>query len=400
MKFTKVFFKLAKSKKPLVIQQGGTSSSKTYSEIQKEIIIALGWQKKRLAKVTSIVAESLPHLKRGAIRDFLHIMKEEGLYSDANWNKSEYTYKFGDSVIEFFSADNDSKMRGGRRNRLFINECNNVTYESFQQLDVRTKEQTTLDYNPVSEFWVHTEVMTHLEHNYIQSTYKDNEYLEDKIVRSIEARKHQENWWKVYGLGEVGSLEGVIFNNWDIVKEIPSNAKLIGYGLDFGYTNDPTSLIEIRMMDNELYLNEVIYQTGLMNNQIAKLIKEKNVPSNAEIYADSAEPKSIDEIKTHGIWIRGADKGQDSIRYGIDILQQYKLHVTENSLNLIKELRNYQWAVDKEGKPTNKPSDIFNHAIDATRYCCSMALTLNSPIDIKKYPNKKEQLKDFSNYAI
>ena len=383
-KFTGVFAKLIKCRKPLIIQEGGTSSSKTYSEIQKEIIIARQWADKGLSKVTSIVSESLPHLKRGAIRDFLGIMKEWKFFNGNNWNKSEYTYKFGDSVIEFFSADNEDKMRGGRRDRLFINEVNNITFESFQQLDVRTKEQTTVDYNPVAEFFIHTEVMPHLEHDFIHSTYKDNNYLEDKIVKSIEARKNQKNWWRVFGLGEIGSLEGLVIEDWDIIKEIPVEAKFIGYGLDFGFTNDPTAVVAVYKYDKAILVDELIYETHLVNTRnpkapdkisIEQRFEENKIGKNDEVIAECAEPKSIEELCSVGYNLLPVVKGPDSIKFGIDILNQHKISVTERSLNLIKEFRNYRWATNKDGKAINKPEDTWNHGVDALRYLAMMRLS-------------------------
>lgn len=320
----------------------------------------------------SIVAESIPHLKRGALKDFIKIMQWTGNFFDSHFNKSSLKYTFANgSYIEFFSADQPDKLRGARRDILFINECNNVPFEAYQQLAIRTKKFIYLDFNPVAEFWVHTELMNEPDSDFIILTYKDNEALDPAIIREIEKAKDKartssywDNWWKVYGLGQLGTLEGVIFNNWKQIDKVPDNATYLGNGLDFGYSNDPTACVDFYEYNGQIIWDERIYQKGLLNNQIANLLKEKNYIT----VADSAEPKSIDEIKSYGVKIIGAEKGSDSIRYGISLIQQNDFLVTSRSLNLIKELRSYVYKVDKTGKSLNIPIDEFNHAIDAGRY--------------------------------
>lgn len=360
--------KIAKLRKRIRIVQGGTSSSKTFTILPFLIQYAIDNPNSEI----SVVAESIPHLKRGAIKDFLKIMQWTDNYNPNNFNKSNLTYKFSNgSYIEFFSADQPDKLRGARRDILFINECNNVAFESYQQLAIRTKKFIYLDYNPTSEFWVHTELINDPNSDFVILTYKDNEALDQAIVREIEKAKEKakssaywENWWRVYGLGEVGSLEGVIFTNWKQIDTIPKEAKYIGNGLDFGYSNDPTACIDFYEWNNKIIWDERIYQKGLLNSQIANLLK----PNNVLTVADSAEPKSIAEIRLHGINIIPAEKGKDSITFGINIIQEREFFVTSRSLNLIKELRGYTWKVDKTGKSLNLPIDEFNHAIDASRY--------------------------------
>lgn len=360
--------KIAKLRKRIRIVQGGTSSSKTFTILPFLIQYAIDNPNSEI----SVVAESIPHLKRGAIKDFLKIMQWTDNYNPNNFNKSNLTYKFSNgSYIEFFSADQPDKLRGARRDILFINECNNVAFESYQQLAIRTKKFIYLDYNPTSEFWVHTELINDPNSDFVILTYKDNEALDQAIVREIEKAKEKakssaywENWWRVYGLGEVGSLEGVIFTNWEQIDTIPKEAKYIGNGLDFGYSNDPTACIDFYEWNNKIIWDERIYQKGLLNSQIANLLK----PNNVLTVADSAEPKSIAEIRLHGINIIPAEKGKDSITFGINIIQEREFFVTSRSLNLIKELRGYTWKVDKTGKSLNLPIDEFNHAIDASRY--------------------------------
>jgi phage terminase large subunit len=354
-------------KKRIKIIQGGTSASKTYSILAVLINKAIIQPNLEI----SIVAESIPHLRRGALKDFLKILKWTNRYYEDQFNKSLLNYQFKNgSSFEFFSADDSSKLRGARRDILYINECNNITFESYNELAIRTKKEVYLDFNPANEFWVHTELKDEADSEFIILTYKDNEALDNSIVQQIEKNRlkaetssYWSNWWRVYGLGEIGMLEGVIFSNWKQIDVLPKEAKLIGIGLDFGYTNDPTAIIEVYNYNGTRILNELKYQTGMLNSDIAKIL-----PKHVPIYADSSEPKSIDEIKRYGVTIKGVTKGKDSINYGIDVIQQQEYLVTSNSINLIKELRAYCWDVDKNGTRLNKPIDNNNHAIDAFRY--------------------------------
>jgi phage terminase large subunit len=366
--------KISKLKKRIRIVQGGTSSSKTFTILPFLIQYAIQTPNSEI----SVVAESIPHLRRGAIKDFLKIMDWTGNYNQNNFNKSNLTYKFTNgSYIEFFSADQPDKLRGARRDILFINECNNVTFESYQQLSIRTKKFIYLDYNPTNEFWVHSELMQDSNSDFVILTYKDNEALDQAIVKEIEKAKvkaetsaYWENWWQVYGLGQIGSLDGVIFNNWQTIDKIPNDARLLGYGIDFGYTNDPTAIVEVYKWNEKRILNEICYEKGLTNTQIAKRINTK-MPA----YCDSAEPKSIAELKLNGINAIAVTKGADSINYGISIIQENNYFVTSQSTNLISELRKYAWDKDKKtGTTLNKPIDDFNHAIDSWRYHEMMTL--------------------------
>jgi phage terminase large subunit len=360
--------KIASLKKRLRIVQGGTSSSKTYSIIPLLITYAIQVPRSEI----SIVSESIPHLKRGAVKDFVNIMVATGNYKDQNFNKSDLKYKFSNgSYIEFFSADQPDKLRGARRDILFINECNNVNFEAYQQLAIRTKKFIYLDYNPTQEFWVHTELKDDPDSDFIILTYKDNEALDKAIVKEIEKAKvraktstYWANWWSVYGLGQVGSLEGVIFTNWKTIYTIPKDAEYLGNGLDFGYSNDPTAIVDFYDWNGQIIWHERAYQKGLLNSQIANILSQNNLITIAE----SAEPKSIAEIKLHGLKIIPTEKGPDSIQFGINLIQQRDFLVTKDSLNLIKELRGYTWRTDKTGKSLNVPIDDFNHAIDAARY--------------------------------
>ena len=348
--------------------QGGTSAGKTYAIIPILCDIA---SKNPLSEI-SIVAESIPHLKRGAMKDFKKIMVETGRFDDNRWNASDFKYTFANgSQIEFFSADNDAKLRGARRDWLYMNECNNMTFHSYTELASRTKQGVYLDWNPTNTFWFHNELLNDKDVDFLTINYTDNEACPESALNFILKAKEKaeqgnafwQNWYKVYGLGEIGNLEGVIFNNWQQIDKIPVDAKLIGIGCDFGYTNDPTALIEVYTYNGKRYVNELMYRSGMLNSDIAKVL-----PKGVIVYADSSEPKSIDEIKRYGIMIKGVTKGKDSIKYGIDVMQQQEYFVTSQSENLIKELRSYSWDKDKEGKKLNKPIEYFNHAIDALRY--------------------------------
>lgn len=359
--------KLLKLKKRIKVIPGGTSAGKTYSIIP--ILINKAIKTSNLE--VSIVSESLPHLRRGALKDFLKIMQGTNRYKEDHFSRTLLKYTFSNgSFIEFFGADQSDKLRGARRNVLYINECNNVNFETYQQLSIRTSDEVWLDFNPTHEFWVHTELKDDPDVERLVLTYKDNEALSPNIVKEIEkgrekakTSKYWENWWNVYGLGLLGSLQGAIFSNWGIIDTIPEEARLVGIGLDFGYSNDPTAIIEVYKYNNTRILNEVAYRTGMVNNEIAKML-----PDHIVIIADSAEPKSIEEIRRQSKNIKGATKGKDSINFGISTMQTQEYLITKRSTNVINEFRNYCWDTDKNGNKMNKPIDNFNHAIDAIRY--------------------------------
>lgn len=369
---TTVINKISKLTKFVKGIQGGTSAGKTFGIIPLLINKA---SKKPLLEI-SIVAESIPHLKRGAMKDFKKIMVQTNRWFDERWNATDFKYTFANgSIIEFFSADNDAKLRGARRDGLYMNECNNMTFHAYTELASRTKEFVYLDWNPTNEFWFHKELLNDDDVDFLIVNYLDNEACPESALNFIlkakekaKTSKFWENWYNVYGLGQIGNLEGVIFSDWKQVDKIPLDAKLIGRGMDFGYTNDPTTLTDIYLYNNEYIFDERIYRTGLTNPDIWREFKALNMDNLIYTIADSAEPKSIQELSHLGMKIQGATKGADSIMFGVQKMQEVNFSVTSNSLNLIKELRSYTWATDKEGNKLNKPIDNHNHAIDGIRY--------------------------------
>jgi len=356
------------------IAQGGTAAGKTVA-----ILLLLINTAQRESNLTiSVVSESLPHLKRGALKDFLNIMQEHRYYQEDRYNRTDrvYTFETG-STIEFFGVDQPDKVRGPRRDVLYINEANNIPYSAFDQLEVRTKRFIFIDHNPISEYWVHTEVVPRMEHDFIILTYLDNEALDPAIRASIESRKHNSNWWRVYGLGEVGVKEGQVYDNWRQLDTVPEEAVRVRRWLDFGFTNDPTAIGSLFTWGHNdegiprVVVDEEEYRTGMNNGQIADKILGLPDPQTL-VVADSQEPKSIEEIKHRGMKnIIGSVKGVGSVNFGIDTVKGFEVYYTKRSTNIAKEERNYLWKIDRDGKPLNVPEDLFNHHLDGIRYVIS-----------------------------
>ena len=353
--------------------QGGTSAGKSVSVLLYLIARAQG---DKVATLSSVVSESFPHLKRGVMKDFLSIMTEHGYYKEERWNRTDFTYEFETgSKIEFFSADSPDKVRGPRRDRLFINECNNVDFETFDQLSVRTKEFIILDWNPTNEFWFYEELLPVYQEGKLLSgranvdhiiiTYKDNEALSKDIVEDIESHRNNKGWWQVYGEGKLGEVDGKIYKDWKKIDEIPHEARLERYGVDFGYSNDPTVIVAIYYWNGAYILDEVLFQKGISNKQIADTL---NSCAKALVMADSAEPKSIDEIRSYGVNIQGVMKGKDSVRNGIQHVQAQRIFYTTGSSNIKRAYENYLWTTDRTGKILNVPHHYLSDSMDAIRY--------------------------------
>lgn len=376
---TKVYknsFKAYLDKARVIANKGGTRSGKTYSVMQLLLVILMTKKKS-----VSVVSETLPHLKRGALRDFRNILNNEGLSEGKDYkeNKSDLTFTFPNgSYIEFFSVDNWAKVKGPGRNILFMNECNRISYETYRQLAVRTTETIFLDWNPDAEFWYEEHIASRDTTAEIHSTYKDNPYLDKAQVAEIESNRYNEQWWRVYGLGLTGHIEGTIYRPFIQIDDLPEGKSRMQhyYGLDFGYSNDPTALIDIYIDQaaKKIYCDEIIYESGLLNSDIARRMAEAGISKTTEIFADAAEPKSVDEIgrKVYRYNVKPAYK--KDLLSQIQFLQQFEIYVTSRSLNVIKESRQYKWKEDRDGNAVNEPIDAFNHAMDALRYAVFTAL--------------------------
>lgn len=345
---------------------GGTAASKTISILIW--LINYCQHKQEREKLVHVVSESFPHLETGALLDFQSIMKDRNYWKDDRWHdtKHEYTFETGNK-LRFSSVDTYGKAHGPRRDVLFVNEANNLEYKIVDQLITRTREIVWMDWNPSEEFYFYTEMLpVRKDISFITLTYKDNEALDPITIAEIESHKNNKAWWQVYGLGQLGEIETRIYKGWQIIDEVPFNARLERYGLDFGYTNDPTAIVAIYYYDNGYILDEVCYQKGMLNKTIADTINVQE--QKALSIADSAEPKSIDELRLYGLNIMQAIKGPGSINKGIQLVQGKRISVTKRSVNLIKEYRNYVWTTDRDGRIINEPMDINNHTMDAIRY--------------------------------
>jgi phage terminase large subunit len=356
---------LSNSDKRIIIEQGGTRSGKTYNIL---MWIIFSYCAKNKGKIITICRKTYPALRATAMRDFFEILKENELYNESSHNKSSSEFQFKGNTIEFISLDKPTKIRGRKRDLLYINEANEITFEDWQQLIFRTTGRIILDYNPSDEFhFIYDKIKPREDADFFITTYKNNKFLSPDIIAEIERLKDiDDNYWKVYGLGEVGTSKSIIFRIQDC-SEVPDTATFLSYGMDFGFTNDPTTLVGIWKQGDDLYLKEFLFKTGLTNRDIDAYLKQLGV-ERKEIYADSAEPKSIEELYRMGWNIKPATKGQGSINIGIDMMKRYRLNITRDSLNMIKEFKNYKWAEDKNGVVLNTPVDMFNHTIDAVRY--------------------------------
>jgi phage terminase large subunit len=361
----KVFNHLIKSDKRIIVEQGGTRSGKTYNIL---LWLIFYYTERNTAKTITICRKSFPSLRASVMRDFFDILREHDLYREDFHNKSSHEYHLNGNLVEFISLDQPQKIRGRKRNLLYINEANELFYEDWQQLIFRTDGRIILDYNPSESFhWIYDRVIPREDCDFYQTTYRDNPFLDEKIKQEIERLQYtDEDYWRIYGLGERGMSRATVFQFG--TAEIPQEAKLLSYGLDFGFTNDPSAIVAIYQHGENLYLDELLYRTGMTNRDLHHHLQSLGLDRRDEIFADSAEPKSIEELHRFGWNIKPTAKGQDSINAGIDILKRHKIFATARSNNLIKELQNYKWTEDKNGNLLNKPIDVMNHALDAARY--------------------------------
>ena len=360
----------------IAILQGGTRSGKSYAAIQYLITKAL----ENPGVLISVVRKSFPSLRISAMRDFKTILKEWDLWEENNWYASENSYTFDNgSSIEFLSVQDSERRKGTKRTYLFIDEANELNYEDYFQLSIRTTDKIILAYNPSfpTNHWIFQQVLTHPEAKRYITTYQDNPFLDDVLVKEIERLEHTSpSYWKVYGLGLEGVVEGLIFDNVEVVDMIPETSELMGYGIDFGYSNDPTALVALWKTEEGILFDEICYMKGLLSNQIANFIRAAyNQWGRKEVIADSSDPRLIEEIFRNGINIKPAVKGPDSILAGIDTMKQYKIFLTKKSENLIDEFYSYTFKKDKNEQFLNEPIDTNNHAIDACRYIAGFKLS-------------------------
>lgn len=364
----------------VIVNKGGTRSGKTWSILQLCATIAQLEPK----VLISVVGETMPFLKRGVIRDFRVMMG--GAWNPDKWNASDKIYTFDNgSQIEFFSADNEGKVHGSARDVLFINECYFVPFEIYRQLRIRTKKLVLLDYNPRSRFWVDEDVIDNPGTALIHSTYLDNPFLSEQQKQAILSYRNDANWWRVYGEGQTGSVEGLVYTEFKTVDSMPVPFKREFYCIDFGFTNDPTAILRVRLSGGELWIEELAYKTGMLNNDIVQVLRNNNVARGASIVCDSAEQKSIKEINNIGGYRAvPCTKGRGSVEAGITAVKAYNLNVTKGSLNVIEELRNYSWKRDQEGNYINTPVDRYNHALDALRYGVTTFLEARRSVGIPR----------------
>ena len=360
-------------KKRIRALAGGTSASKTISIL----IWHIDRGQSTTNEIMTVVAESVPHLKLGAIRDFKNIMLANGYWDDDSWNASNFTYTFkGGSILEFISFDKFGKAHGPRRDTLYVNECNNLPYNIVDQLITRTKKVIWLDWNPTVEFWFYDEMLGKRDDlDFITLTYLDcvcpdtgESVLDKSIIDEIESHRHNKSWWRVYGEGKLGEVEGLIYKGWRRIDEIPHEARLERRYLDFGFTNDPSAMGEIYYYNGGWIINELLYRKGTSNKQVADYLNALDRPETL-VVADSAEPKSISEIQAFGVNMVGCKKGRDSVNAGIQLVQDQPISVTRSSYNIWKEQKGYMWWVDKNGKTLNaEDPGCANHHMSGIRY--------------------------------
>lgn len=353
------------------VNQGGTSSGKTYAILQ--VIFMRLIEKKQIG---TVVGQDIPNLKKGALRDFqdriLPSIPWFNLYIKS-YNKTDRIYKLTNgSILEFTSYKDEQDAKNGKRDILFVNECNGVPWPIVNQLLMRTSEEAFFDYNPTTSFWAHEKLIGSKDVVTFYSNFTHNPYADESVIKHVRGYKESDpESWEVYGLGKTGNVKGVIFKGVTVVPEFPEEARNIIYGLDFGFTNDQTALVELGQLHGRTYGKELIYELGMLNSDIVDRLKELGIKKTDEIIADSAEPKSIKEIRNAGYNVRAAKKGPDSVKFGIGLIKQLKFSISSDSTNWRKERNNYKWKEDKDGNTLNVPVDSWNHCWDAARYAAT-----------------------------
>ena len=375
-KITTATKKILKLKKKIRAVSGGTGASKTYSIMMVLIDLAQTHDNWKI----DIVSESFPHLEDGSIRDFKEIMINRKYWNFKLWNDTKHAYTFETkTILKFISFDKLGKAHGPRRDVLFLNEGNYLNWLTVDQLITRTRHIVFVDWNPSVEFWFYSEILGHRKDvdfmgergNSPPLTYRDNEALTTEEISEIESHKHNKNWWKVYGEGKLGEIEELIFRGWRIIDEVPHEARLERRWLDLGYTNDPSAIGDIYFYNGGWMLDEQLYRKGMSNKQLADFLNALEKPQTT-IVADSAEPKSIDELRSYGLNIIPSPKGRDSVTSGIQLVQDQPISVTRRSFNILKEQRNYMWLVDKNGRVLNEEDPACaNHHMAGIRYALS-----------------------------
>jgi len=358
-------YKFSRSDKKILIEQGGSRSGKTFNIL---IWIIFDYCSKHNNHIVTICRKTFPSLRGTVMRDFLDILKDYELYTEANHNKTNSEYYINGNTIEFISLDQPAKIRGRKRNLLFVNEANEIDWDSWQQLIFRTEGKIVIDYNPSeATHWIYDQVETREDAVFYKTTYKDNPFIDKNLITELERLKETDDeYWQVFGLGERALSRTQIFRA-NVIKKIPEDAKFLSIGVDFGYTNDPTVAVEVYQKEHNLYINELLYRTMMTTSDIHRFLLEHN-QGNKLCFGDSAEVRLIDELRRMGNNIRPSVKGQNSVMAGIDLLKRYKLHVTETSVNAIREFRDYRWKKDKANRLTNIPNDGSDHIPDAVRY--------------------------------
>lgn len=359
--------KIRALKKRIRIVQGGTSAGKTYDILLDELNEAIMQD----GILTTIMSDTMPNLRHGAMRDFLKICHETNVWDVAEWNSTYSTLTLPNrSIIEFYSADSEDAL-GARRDRLFINEANRITEEAFDQLEVRTEQKITLDFNPVNQFWAH-DLLTRPDVDFVKLNYLDNEALSQNIINALELRRGDgtSNWWRVYGLGEIGSLEGNVYEGWIPVDDIPQSAVLKRYGVDFGFSNDPTAVVAVYEDEDEsLYLKTELCDIKILTPVL--IDKLKKLPD-ALFVCDNARPEIIAEMQANGLRAIGSNKTagekMNGKRYNIELVMRRKIHYLRTDTELEREYLTYAWRKKRTGEIIDEPQDGNDHIMDALAY--------------------------------